>query len=420
MGIGGIISKEEATHMPTIIEYPTVVQEALEEFGDIFKNEPERRHFADYLTGLMIADKKTVNGMSQEFVDGTDQSCLNRWLTEVEWDVHALNDRRLEILQKDKATRYHPRGVIAVDNTLVDHAGKLIQDVGWFWDHSEERYKIAHDYIFCSYTNPSGAHYPIEWRRFQKENSPWTKEFKDHTKLCIELIDDAIERGIPGDFTFDCYFSSAEVLNHIHEKQRSYVADIKMNRKVVFQGKVEKLSEVAKKIPAESKKKVCIGQRQYWYFTKKMRIPDVKHPVRIVIFWREREDTEASKALGTNRITWETIRMLLVYRYRWTGTETFHRDGKQELGLGDCQVISGEGQTRHTYLVTTAYSLLMRCLHSNHPKEWARRKLTTIGEACRAIKGETLGKLIDWIFDKAMNLHWAAPKIKAYLGVVHA
>ena len=41
--------------------------------------------------------------------------------------------------------------------------------------------------------------------------------------------------------------------------------------------------------------------------------------------------------------------MLRVYRHRWTGTETFHRDGKQQLGLGDCQVRSGKGQTRHVY-----------------------------------------------------------------------
>jgi hypothetical protein len=47
--------------------------------------------------------------------------------------------------------------------------------------------------------------------------------------------------------------------------------------------------------------------------------------------------------------------MVLVYRHRWTGTETFHRDGKQQLGLGDCQVRSGEGQTCHVYLVSAAY-----------------------------------------------------------------
>ena len=35
--------------MPAIIEFPTIVQEAVEQFGTVFVNEPERRHFAEYL-----------------------------------------------------------------------------------------------------------------------------------------------------------------------------------------------------------------------------------------------------------------------------------------------------------------------------------------------------------------------------------
>ena len=57
----------------------------------------------------------------------------------------------------DPKTRYSARGVIAIDNTLVDHAGKLIEDVGWFWDHANERYLIAHDYLISNYVCPSGA-----------------------------------------------------------------------------------------------------------------------------------------------------------------------------------------------------------------------------------------------------------------------
>ena len=73
----------------------------------------------------------------------------------------------------------------------------------------------------------------------------------------------------------------------------------------------------------------------------------------------------------TNRITWEVTRILQVYRYRWTGTETFHRDGKQQLGMGDCQLRDPQGQTRHMYLVMLAYSLLMSELKQGRAKEWA-------------------------------------------------
>ena len=401
--------------MPTIVDFPTIVQEALTLFGDVFDTEAARRHFAEYLTGLMVAERKTVSGINREFVVTTDQSCLNRWLTEVSGDVQTLNDRRLAWLQRDPKTRYSPRGVIAIDNTLVDHEGKLIEDVGWFWDHADERYVIAHAYLIANSGCPSGAHYPIEWKRFKKREACAAGEFKDHTQLCIALIDDAVARGIPGDFTFDCYFTSAKVLNHIQSQQRAYVGDLKLNRHVVYDGREQSLQAVARQIPWAAKKPVRMGQRRYWYFSKQMRIPDVDHPVRVVLFWKARGDQDASKALVSNRLGWEVIRMVLVYRYRWTGTETFHRDGKQLLGLGDCQVRTGEGQTRHVYLVSVAYSLLMRSLHQTHLYDWTRRTLTTIGEACRAVKAETLERIVDWIVDKLTVEHWSIPETKAVL-----
>jgi hypothetical protein len=401
--------------MPAIVDFPTVVQEALAILGELFDTEPARRHFAEYLTGLIVAENKTVSGINREFALTTDQSCLNRWLTEVEWDVTALNDRRLAWLQQASQTRYSGRGVIAIDNTLVTHEGKLIEDVGWFWDHADARHVIAHDYIISNYVCPSRAHYPIEWRRFKKRDTCPAQEFKDHTELCIELIEDALKRGIPGAFTFDSYFTSAKVLNHLQSKQAAYVGDLKLNRKVVYAGREQNLQDVARQIPWAAKKPVRVGSRRYWYFSKQMRIPDVGHPVRIVLFWRERDDQEASKALVSNRLGWEVIRMVLVYRHRWTGTETFHRDGKQQLGLGDCQVRSGEGQTRHVYLVSAAYSLLMRSLQQSRAQDWARRTLTTIGEACRAVKAETLERMIDWVVDKLTGDHWSIADIKAVL-----
>jgi DDE superfamily endonuclease len=397
------------------VDFPTVVKDALTIFGDVFDTEPARHHFAEYLTGLMVAEHKTVSGINRAFAVTTDQSCLNRWLTEVEWDVKALNDRRLEWWQGDPKTRYSARGVIAIDNTLVDHTGKLIEDVGWCWDHANERYVIAHDYLISNYVCPSGAHYPIEWRRFQKRAACAASAFKDHTQLGIELIDDAITRGIPGDFTFDSYFTSAKVLNHIQGTKRAYVGDMKLNRTVVYDGRAQALQAVARQIPWQAKKPIRVGNRRYWYCSKQMRMPDITHPVRIVLFWKERDDAEASKALVSNRLWWEVMRMVLVYRHRWTGTETFHRDGKQELGLGECQVRNGEGQTRHVYLVSAAYSLLMRSLHQSRPQDWARTMLTTIGEACRAVKAETLARMIDWVVERLTIDHWSSADIKAVL-----
>jgi uncharacterized protein YndB with AHSA1/START domain len=394
--------------MPGIVEFPKLVQDALDYYGDLFGNEGQRRHFAEYLTGLFVADRKTVLSIHGEFAQTTDQSCLNRFLTEAPWEVQTLNERRLEQLQEDPSTRYSDRGVIPIDNTLIDREGMLIPDAGWYWDHAEDRYKIAQDYLFINYVCTSGKHYPLEFRLFRKEEvcNALKQPFRNHTALCCELIDWVCRRDIPGDFTMDSYFTNAEILNHIHGKNdrfgrpRGYVGDLKSNRKSEWKGQILKANELAARIAAEDRKEVRIGDERQWYFTVTVRVPDVRHKVRIVILWKYRHDGQPCKILVTNRITWEVSRIVRVYRHRWTGTETFHRDGKQQLGLGDCQLRDLKGQTRHMYLVMLAYSLLMGQLKQGRAKEWALHRLMTIGEACRAMFKETLRKTLSWAIEQ--------------------
>lgn len=271
--------------MPAIVEFPTLVKEALAQFGRLFANEPERVHFAEYLTGLLVADRKNVSAINREFAVTTDQSCLNRWLTEVPWDVEELNRQRLRWMQKEPSTRYSAQGGIARDNVLVDHNGKLIEDAGYFWDHAEERYKIAHDYLIVNYVCTSGKHYPLKFRRFIKREQCAEQQapFRDHKVLFRELIDWTLHEHIPGDFTFDSWFTHAANLNHIHSREWGYVGDLKFNRKVLFRGELLKAEEVAARIRSEDRKPVDIGDDRQWYFTKSIRIPEVNHPVRIVI-----------------------------------------------------------------------------------------------------------------------------------------
>lgn len=426
--------------MPGVVEFPTIVKKAVEQYKDYFANEPEREHFGEYLTGLFIAQKKTISGINSEFAETTDQSCLNRWLTKAPWDARKLYDARLADLQADPTTRYSEQGTIPIDNTLIDHEGKLIEDVGYFWDHADKRHLIAHDYLIVNYVCSSGKHYALEFRRFRKkedcqqyreylESQPGgfaaanaeqqqQATFKNHTQLCNELVDWVIGRNIPGDFTFDIYFTNPEVLNHINSKERNYVGDLKFNRKVWFQGKELSASELAQQIPTESRKLIEIGSQRQWYFTKTVHLPKVDHPVRIVILWERKNGVEAKKILVTNKTYWEVTRIIRVYRNRWLGTETFHRDGKQHLGMGDCQLRKGEGQTRHMYLVMLAHSLLVSEMQQGCVSDWARISLTTIGEACRAVLRETMGKTISWVIDKVTQGNWSCHQIKAHLSLV--
>ena len=414
----GKIIMEDMT-MPAIVDFPTVVKQALDEFGPLFTNEPERKHFAEYLTGLMMAHKKNISAINREFAVTTDQSCLNRWMTECAWDEEAFNLHRIHWLQSRPETRFSAQGVIPIDNVLVDHDGKLIEDAGYFWDHAEQRHKVAHDYVIINYVCPSGKHYPLEFYRFTKKDQCEQRglEFQDHNVLFRHLVNWSMANEIPGDFTFDSWFTHKDNLNHINGLKRNYVGDLKFNRKILFKGKELKVQELASQIDPKDRKLVKIGQSRQWYFTVGIRIPGVDHKVRIMILWEKRNDTKAKKALVTNRTAWDVTRILRVYRYRWTGTECFHRDGKQHLGMGECQLRNGRGQTRHMYLVFLAYSLLMSQLKQSHARAWALERLTTIGQACRAVLKESLCQTLEWVIERAEGDGWSFQKIKLHLAL---
>jgi len=178
--------------------------------------------------------------------------------------------------------------------------------VGYFWDHAEQRHKIAHDYLIVNYVCPSGKHYALEFRRFRKREDCAAKRaeleaqpggytaasdeekqqatFRTHTELCNAWWT-RWWRKDPGTFTFDSYFTNAAVLNRIHGHGRAYVGDLKFNRKVWFRGVAQRADEMAAQIGPELRKKVTIGERTQWYFTGSRWLPQVNHKVRIVILW---------------------------------------------------------------------------------------------------------------------------------------
>lgn len=125
--------------------------------------------------------------------------------------------------------------------------------------------------------------------------------------------------------------------------------------------------------------------------------------MRVLVLWSEAEAKSPRKILVPNRTSWEAHRILKVYKRRWTGTETFHRDGKQQLGMGECQLRNGQGQTRHMHLVVLVYTALVRQLKHDRALEWAHTRLMTGGECCRTIAREPLGKTLVWAIEQAQQ-----------------
>ena len=93
------------------------------------------------------------------------------------------------------------------------------------------------------------------------------------------MIDWVCERNVPGDFTMDCYFTSAAVLNHIHAKANrlgrppGYVGDLKTNRNLEWKGRIIKANDLAAAIPPEDRKELRQRRPTAVVFTATVRIP---------------------------------------------------------------------------------------------------------------------------------------------------
>jgi len=158
-----------------------------------------------------------------------------------------------------------------------------------------------------------------------------------------------------------------------------------------------------------------VGNRRSGSFRKQRRRPAVNHPGRIGLCGKARAATEARQALGRPRLLGEVRRLGLGDRQRWTGTEPLQRDGQPALGGGEGQGRHGEGQPRPVSLVSPADSLLMRVLPQGRPQDGARTRLTTIGDAWRAVKAEPLARMLDWGVNKLTVEPWSVTDIKAGL-----
>src|SRR5438876_1067738 len=107
--------------MAGLIDYPQVVQEALRTFGDLLPNEPQRRHFAEYLTGLFVAERKNVTAI--------DRVCARNIPGTFTFDSYFTNAPILNHIHGKQLGNGQPRGYVGSlkFNRKLEYKGRLLK-----------------------------------------------------------------------------------------------------------------------------------------------------------------------------------------------------------------------------------------------------------------------------------------------------
>jgi len=143
--------------MLPLVSIPSIVEYYGSNFESFFSGS-EYKRFKKYLSGLLVSENKTVEGMNRLFTsDVEDQSSLNRFLTASTYDIDSLNQARLDWLNTQEQTRFKSRGayggVLSIDDTLLTHYGKSFEKIAKLKDHSNGEYVWAHNLVNLHYSD---------------------------------------------------------------------------------------------------------------------------------------------------------------------------------------------------------------------------------------------------------------------------
>lgn len=152
-----------------LIEFPELVQHYAPHFETVFSAEAFVQ-FERYISGLIVSENKTVDGINRLFVtESRNQSSLNRLLTESPFSLTDLDTARLKVLDSLPGTQRKRTGVLGVDDTLLVHYGEHFDQIAKLLDPTTESYVWAHNLVNVHYSDDA-TDYPARFQLWKPTN----------------------------------------------------------------------------------------------------------------------------------------------------------------------------------------------------------------------------------------------------------
>jgi len=410
--------------MIPLVEFPELVQHYAVFFQGVFSPEAFIE-FQRYISGLIVSENKTVDGINRLFVvESRNQSSLNRLLTESPFSLEELNRSRLRLLASLPGTQIKPKGVLGVDDTLLSHYGQEFEKIAKLFDHVTQTYVWAHDLVTLHYSDEE-TDYPVLFQLWEpvelekleaglravgiplkaskeslKESAPqkwrsyvlgvWQRRQKKHEelrglydsklilveKMLTQWVAEHPKAHLP--VTFDNWFTQPDFCRFLDQELKlAYVGTLASTDKVNLKTGQIPLADFAERLKQEhlaalSHSGKPIFQRitipfkgeheTYYSYCNTHRLRNFGRQ-RLVINYRQADLSDNPTFYISNRLIWHATGITRIRRHRWP-VEVYHEEGKAE-GLDQYQLRDFSAIQRHIALVAVAYSLLRAAQHDH-------------------------------------------------------
>lgn len=407
--------------MLPLVEIPTIVQHYAPFFASVFSPQAFQQ-FQRYLSGLIVSENKTVDGINRLFVlDTRNQSSLNRLLTESPFDIKALHRARLALLQSLPGAQMKPKGVLSIDDTLLSHYGQHFDQIAYLYDSTQKCYVWAHNLVNLHYSDDL-TDYPIDfslwkpadldrieagltvagipiraskydlksrdakkwrqyllglWRRHQHKPEVG-KLYQSKLILAQQLICDFVAEYPHAKFpvTFDNWYTQPAFCRFLNKTLKvPYVGTLASDNLLTLKTGQQRLDAFDARLKQEHKqsmknvgnpifRKLSITYKgvkeTYYSYCKTHHIHNFgKH--RLVINHRQADLSDSGTYFISNQLKWQAGGITRIRRHRWP-VEVYHEEGKVD-GLDQYQIRDFQAIARHIALVAVTYSLLRAAQH---------------------------------------------------------
>lgn len=417
-----------------LVEFPTIVQHYAPFFESVFSADAFIE-FQRYISGLIVSENKTVDGINRLFVvESRNQSSLNRLLTASPFSLEQLNQVRLEVLAHLPGTRIKPKGVLSVDDTLLMHYGQDFEQIAKLFDHVTRTYVWAHDLVTLHYSDddtdypalfqlwkpvdlaqleqglrtaqvplkaskePLKESDPAKWRSYvvgvwqrQQKRHPEIRELYDSKLIIAQQLLQAWVALHPTEklpVTFDNWFTQPAFCRFLDQTLKvPYVGTLAETDKLNLKTGETTLDEFAARLKQEHLtalrsghtpvfRRITIAYKgapeQYFSYCNTHHIHNLGKQ-RLVINYRQADLSDTPMFFISNRLIWQAAGITRIRRHRWP-VEVYHEEGKAE-GLDDYQLRDFGAIQRHVALVAVVSSLLRAAQHDPDLRELLQRQL---------------------------------------------
>jgi hypothetical protein len=409
--------------MIPLVETPVIISHYAPFFESVFSPKAFEQ-FKRYVSGLIVSENKTVEGINRIFViDVRNQSSLNRLLTESEFSVDVLNRARLDLLSSLTGTQMKPKGVLSLDDTLLAHYGKHFEKIAYLYDSTQSCYVWAHNLVNLHYSDEQ-TDYPVSFRLWEpvevdelenglkaagipirqskyalKENDPkkWRKYllglWRRHQhkpgvqklyqsklllgqQLLIQFVSEYPDVRLP--VTFDNWYTQPAFCRFLDKELKiSYVGTLAGGDQVMLAKGEKSLDEFDHQLQEEHRQALKTGAKSpfrkitipykgekesYYSYCTTLRIHNFGKQ-RLVINHQKADLSDPATFFISNRLNWQAEGITHIRRHRWP-VEVYHEEGKAD-GLDQYQVRDFKAIYKHIALVAVTYSLLRAAQHDN-------------------------------------------------------